>query len=47
MKERVGEVCVGVCVGLCAYGWVGIVRVSGSRAWVSADGCEGGLGMRV
>ena len=42
VRERVGGVSVGVCVGLCAYGWVGVV--SGLRAWVGAGGCERGVG---
>ena len=45
VRERVGGVSVGVCVGLCAYGWVGVV--SGLRAWVGAGGCERGSGMCV
>ena len=44
-RERVGGVCVSVLMGLCAYGWVGVV--SGLRAWVGAGGCEIGLGVCV
>ena len=32
-------------MGLCAYGWVGVV--SGLRVWVGVGGCERGLGMCV
>ena len=30
----VKEIVCGVCVGLCAYGWVGVVSVSGLCARV-------------